>query len=140
MTNAQIAPWAHTQSSMTDIRISWQNAQIAPRAQKKSLQGAQRCTYWILGLVSLSRCIFLFSCGKAEVGSQCRAGEKQGGTPNQMILATLRSGPPKPVLESSSTQPGSSSGSSTWKTLWSQISREHSATLARKTITIGKWV
>lgn len=47
---------------------------------------------------------------------------------------------PKPALESSSTQPSSSSGSSTWKTLWSQISREHSATLARKTITIGKWV
>ena len=39
--------------------------------------------------------------GKAYVGSQCRAGKKQGGSPKQMVRAAARNVPANPPPESS---------------------------------------
>ena len=49
---------------------------------------ARRWTYLVLELGSSSRCIFPFHQGKVFVGSQWRAGEKQGGYLKQMVSAT----------------------------------------------------
>ena len=42
----------------------------------------------------MSRGIFPFHQGKAQVGRQCRAGEKQGGSPEQMVSTAAMNIPP----------------------------------------------
>ena len=42
----------------------------------------------------MSRGIFPFHQGKTQVGSQCRAGENQGGSSKQMVLTAARNVPP----------------------------------------------
>ena len=52
-------------SSTSEARkTNWQNAQIAPHAQKRSLLDTHQCTYSVLELVSLSGGIFPFHQGK----------------------------------------------------------------------------
>ena len=51
-------------------------------------RGARKCNNFVLELVSSSRCIFPFHQGKVFVGSQWRAGEKQGGYLKQMVSTT----------------------------------------------------
>ena len=56
-----------------------------------------RRTHRVLALLSLSRGAFPFHQGKAQVGSQCRAGEKkQGGSPKQTASAAVRTIPSNP--------------------------------------------
>ena len=77
------------------IRNNWQNAQIGLCTQKRSLPGAHWWTYLVLELTTSSRGIFPFHQGKAYVGSQRLAGEKQGEPPKQMFWAAVRNVPAK---------------------------------------------
>ena len=110
------------------VRTNWQNAQIAlaltnslnssPQQQSEPIgKNAQIALALTNGKVdpvhtggltqpwSLSasaKCKFPFHQEKAQVGSQCRAGEKQGGSSKQMVLAAAKNVPqiPYPGLAS----------------------------------------
>ena len=75
--------------------------QLAKRANsslssKEKLAGAHRWTYSALELVSSSGHMFLFQQGREDAGSRCRAGEKWGGSPKQVVSAAARNVPLRP--------------------------------------------
>ena len=108
----------------THVRTNWHNAQIAlaltnslnssPRQQSEPIgKNAQIALAITNGKVdpvhtggltqpwSLSasaKCKFPFHQEKAQACSQCRAGEKQGGSSKQMVLAAAKNIPQIPYL------------------------------------------
>ena len=119
LTKRPTALRAHKWSSTSDTRQNQlAKRPTALRAQKTSFPGKHRWTYSVLELVSLSRCMFPFHQRKAYVDSQCRAGEKQGGSPKHMVSAAARSVSPKPPLGASEPRaaaPHSHPGASSWR-------------------------
>ena len=107
-------------------------------SSKEKSPGAHWWTHRAWELVSLSRGVFSFHQGKAHTGSQCWAGEKQGGSLKPMVWAAARnilphlfSGPARlltafPAYRHVSGTNGEKPGS--------QISREHDLTLAPKSV------
>ena len=65
-------------------------------SSKEKLAGAHRWTYSALELVSSSWRMFLFQQGREDAGSRCRAGEKWGGSPKQVVSAAARNVPLRP--------------------------------------------
>lgn len=73
-----------------------ENAQIAFHAQKRSLPGAHRWTYLVLGFLGLSRCIFQFHQGKAQIGNQCEQGINREDPWNKWLLQLPGASPQSP--------------------------------------------
>lgn len=92
---SQINTFQHKQSSTSYIHVEpvGKNAKIALQAQKRSQPWCTPVDLLGLGAPQLILEVSFRSTKKAHVGSQCRAGEKQGGSRNKMALAAGRNVP-----------------------------------------------